>query len=653
MGGWERLASHEGGTVASLATAPAKKGGVTLFAATAMGLFASMDGGRGWVSSGSDTPLPLLTVVVPSSRFAANHLLFAGTQTGCYRSTDAGQIWQQTLSGGRVFALAVMPGAEQEESVFVGTQQDGILRSDDGGRTWEGANPGLLDLTILALAFSPDVARDHTGFAATTSGLYRTRNGGKSWREVAVPLDEPAVQCLAISPAFVRDGLVFAGTERDGLWRSDDGGTNWEAVPGLPEGGIGAIAFSALDAETRLIAVATDGGVAFSRDGGTTWRLTGQTLPPVLDLAFVPDGDGETLVAALYRDGAARLAITEQDGQWIPPTTGLRATFLTTLVVSPTFARDRTLFVSGLEAGLRVSRDGGHTWADAGAGLDSALVYGVAITSDSGGNHIVFVATDAGVYRSRDDGRTWIAPTPGGDLPTGMVVAGIPVDDGQTPVFAATLDDHLIVSDDGGERWRSLHAPFDGAIIVSLACAPGDGRDQTLYAGTTRPAPTVGMAEMIVWRSTNGGGTWARWLEESGGGGILPLAASAGQEGQGDDTLFVGLGGRVMRPRQNAWQTRGGERIPLWHGPTLATEQSGPVTVTALTVSPNEDMDGMVFAATSAGLFRSRTHGRTFDRWSEGLLPAPMLALAATVDDALLVFALGIDGTIWRRSGNT
>ncbi len=651
-GGWECLARHEGGTVVALVSALADDG-TTLFAATVTGLFSSRDGGRGW-SPGGDPPLPLLTTVAPSSRFADNHLLIAGTQTGCYRSTDTGRTWQQTLSGGRIFAMVVVPGADGEESVFVGTQQDGILRSDDGGRTWAGANPGLMDLTVLALAFSPDAARDRTGFAATTSGLYRTRNGGKSWREVAVPLDEPAVQSLAISPAFVRDRLVFAGTEGDGLWRSDDGGTNWDAVPGLPDGGIGAIAFSSRDADARLVAVATDGGVALSQDGGMTWRLTGQALPPVLDLAFVPDGDGETLVAALYRDGAARRAITEQDSQWVPATTGLRATFLTTLVASPTFAHDRTLFLSGPEAGLRVSRDGGHTWADAGAGLDGALVYGVAITPHSGGKYRVLVATDAGVYRSRDGGMNWEPPTSGDEVPTGIIIAGIPADDEQAPVFAATLDGHLIVSDDGGEQWRSLHAPFDGAMIVSLACSSGDGRDQTLYAGTTRPAPTVGMAEMIVWHSTDGGGTWARWLEETGEGEILPLAASAER---GGDALFVGLGGRVVRPRQNAWQARRGARSPLWHGPTLAKEQCDPVSIsisiTALAVSPNADTDGTVFAATSAGVFRSRDRGRTFDRWSEGLLPAPMLALAATVDDVLLVFALGIDGTIWRRTGNT
>src|SRR5690348_15459411 len=52
--GWERLAGHEGGTVVALAVAPTEGGGI-LFAATATGLFTSVDGGRTW-SPGGDPP---------------------------------------------------------------------------------------------------------------------------------------------------------------------------------------------------------------------------------------------------------------------------------------------------------------------------------------------------------------------------------------------------------------------------------------------------------------------------------------------------------------------------------------------------------------------------------------------------------------------
>lgn len=641
-GEWERLASHEGGTVVSFATAPMGDGEAMLFAATTAGLFRSEDGGRAW-SAGGETPLPLLVAVAASARFAEDQLLFAGTQTGFHRSTDAGRTWRQTLSGGRVFAVAVVPAEETEGRVFIGTQQDGILHSKDGGRTWAGANAGLLDLTVLALAFSPGAARDQTGFAATTSGLYRTRNGGKSWRAVELPLDEPAVQCLAISPAFVRDRLILAGTESDGLWRSDDGGTTWDLVPGLPAGGIGAVAFTPRYAEPRRIAVAMDDGVALSHDGGETWRLTGETLPPVLDLAFVPDGGGETLMAALYRNGIARLAMTGTNDEWVLANTGLGATALSTLVGSPNFKVDRTLLATGTEAGLRVSRDGGRTWVNAVGELTDAEVYGVAVSSGDGNGWLVFAATDAGIYRSRDGGTSWEAPAQGGDAPTGIIASGA------TMLFAATLDNRLIALDDGGETWRALDAPFDDAAIVSLACAPDTARGQTLYVGTTQPAPRIGA--VTLWRSTDGGDRWARWMEAQGGTGTLPLAVPTGLSVNDDNNaLFVGLNGQVLQPRRNAWQTRGGARSPLWHGVALTTDNGDPVAITALATSPNYRADGLVFATTSDGVYRSRDQGRTFARWSEGLTRAPMLALTVTGDAPGLVFALGVDGTIWRRA---
>lgn len=655
--GWERLASHEGGTVIALATTPTKRSdGTLLFAATATGLFSSENGGQEWFPS-SDTPLPLLTVVAPSSCFAENRMLFAGTQTGCYRSTDTGRTWQQTLSGDRVFTIAVVPGVGGEESVFVGTQQDGILRSDDGGRTWSGANPGLLDLTVLALAFSPDAARDLTGFAATPSGLYRTRNGGKSWREVEWPLDESAVQCVAISPAFARDRLVLAGTERDGLWRSDDGGATWNVVPGPPAGGIGAIAFSPHGAESRLVAVATDDGVMCSRDGGATWNpIGGEALPPVLALAFVPDSAGETLVAGLYRDGAARLPMTAKGARWITTNAGLHATFLTTLVASPTFAYDRTLFAAGPEAGLRISRDGGHTWAIAGGDLTDAVIYGVAAPPNAGDDRLLFVATDVGAYRSRDAGMHWEHLTLGSESPVGIIVAGMAAENGLAPVFAATLDGRLLASDDGGTQWHTLDTSFGGAAIVALACSPNYARDRTLYVGTARAIPATDAGAMTVWRSTDSGGSWARWLDERGGGTILPLAVSPDQHGGDGNTLFVGLAGRVLRPRRNAWQMRGGTRSPLWQSVSLTRENGDPVSITALALSPNYHTDEIIFAATNAGVYRSRTRGRSFDRWSENITETGVLALAATVpvndtapDGSLLVFALGVDGSIWQR----
>src|SRR5262245_24183711 len=105
---WQRLATHDGGTVVSLATAPTgRQGGMLLFAATAAGLFRSDDAGRGW-SPVDIHPLPMITAVAPSVRFGANRTVFAGTETGFFRTTDGGHTWRCLLDGGAVFAVATM-----------------------------------------------------------------------------------------------------------------------------------------------------------------------------------------------------------------------------------------------------------------------------------------------------------------------------------------------------------------------------------------------------------------------------------------------------------------------------------------------------------------------------------------------------------------
>src|SRR5205823_1433905 len=101
------------------------------------------------------------------------------------------------------------------------------------------------------------------------------------------------------------------------------------------------------------------------------------------------------------------------------------------------------LFVAGPETGVRVSRDGGRTWAD--AGLADAVVNGLAIAPNAGGACLVFAATDAGIFRSPDRGTTWEAPVPGGESPAALIAVGTAGDGGSVPVFAATGDGRLIV----------------------------------------------------------------------------------------------------------------------------------------------------------------------------------------------------------------
>jgi photosystem II stability/assembly factor-like uncharacterized protein len=645
--GWERLAARTGGTVAALAVVKGKDGTATLFAATPTGLHHSTDAGQSWTPTGEGNSAPFTEAIAASSPKEARQALYVGARNGLYRSLDGGRNWQLMLVGSRVFTVATVESARGEQAVFAGTETDGILRSDDGGRSWTGANPGLLDLTVLALAFSPSFARDQTGFAATATGLYRTRNGGRAWRAVDLPLDDPAVQALAVSPQFAEDRLVLAGTEADGLLRSDDAGASWEPVPDLAGHGVTAIAISHRYAEQPAIAAATGEGVAISDDGGATWRMTAQGHGPVLSLAFVPHGDGEALVAGLPRQGAIR----SEDGgaTWEPAGEGLYANLLLSLALSPAFAEDRTLFAAGLEEGVTVSTDGGATWEARNEGLADTTVFAVSPSPDYARDRTVYAATASGLYRSRDGAASWqpLDTGPGDEAATavGAIVAGPSANNRPASLLGATLDGRLLASDDGGESWRSLGQGFPGAGIVALAFSPGYAQDRTLFAATNKTSADGTSTEVALWHSADGGEHWDRWLDQRGLD-VLPLSLPPTYPSDG--TLFVGVGARVRSPMRNMQEVRGGTRRPIWRSVELG---GGSTSITALAVSPNYRRDSTLFAATSAGVYVSRDGGQTFRDWSEGLDPARVLALTLSPDYATdrLVYVVGLGGTIWRR----
>lgn len=632
---WQLLATRPGGTVAALAVADE---GRLLFAATAAGLRISSNGGRSWNTAGALGLTPPVEAVAPSPTFGRDRTVFIGTADGLCRSTDGGQSWQLVLAGDRVLSLAVSPSYAEDGLLFAGTENDGILRSEDGGRSWASANPGLLDLTVIALALSPRFGQDRTGFAATASGLYRTRNGGKAWRALELPLEEVAVQCLAVSPAFDEDLLVLAGTEADGLLRSTDGGTSWELPSALARQPVTALAFAPRQLG-RLVAAATAQGIMLSDDGGERWRPLVSGLGPVLSLAFVPGEQGATLVAGLARRGAVR--IDPASGRWTPAEEGLRASLIVALRALPSQGPEPLLLTAGLEEGVAVSEDGGQSWREANDGLPEATVFDLAPAPRFPAEPALFAATAAGLYRSDDGARSWHPAWAVDPRGAARALAAGRADDAGAPLLAALQDGGLLLSEDGGASWRLLPWRPERAEVLSLACSPRFGRDRTLYVGTGAPDEAApGVSDLVLWRSADGGSTWQRWLVTRGPK-ALPLLAR-------EDSILVGVDGRVLRPRHDAQEVVRGERRPLWRGADLP----GVAAVSTALASTRDDAGhALVLAATSGGVACSWDGGASFAAWSEGLPPGPIVSLAVAPESGgeRCVYAVGLGGSIWRR----
>ena len=684
---WEQIAAHEGGTVNGLATVTAADGSVRVYAATAVGVFWSGDGGARWqplagASGGSGaaraSAIAGAEVVVPSPHHAQDGALFVGGHSGLFRWQPARPGWEHLLSGSRVLALSVVPGGAPGDAIaradlagltlLAGTEEDGVLLSRDGGRTWTGANPGLLDLTILALAASPAFHHDGLAFAATPSGLYRTRNGADSWRALELDSDDVAVQCLAVSPAFADDRVLLAGTEEHGLLRSDDGGRSWESVAELAERSINAVAFLpaiGLEGSGGRAIAATDAGIALSEDGGASWRPVGGALGATLCAAEVTSS---VLLAGLPDAGVSRSV--DGGATWTAANAGLHASLLVALACSPGFAEDQTLYAASLGRGVSVSRDGGRTWADANDGLaDLTVSQIVAVPGPAGsaglretsrlGAGVLFASTGAGPFVSRDNAASWQPTFPDDDaVDDAPTVPGSDAADDAPAIVAAApggrglLVAHagrLLLSADAGATWTPLTSPFREARVVALALSPTFDRDGILYAAVAGVTRSDGTADLTIWCYGRPGARWERLLDERTSDTVQLAVVADGSPG---GTLLVGLGARLLRPRANAVEIRGGVRRLVWDTTALPGTLAGlAVTPADTPVQTGHAPGRAVYAATGAGIVRSLDGGATFADWGDGLGQAGTVAAAVSPSYAQdrLVFAVGLGGTVWRR----
>ena len=229
------------------------------YAAGPNGLRRSDDGGRSWRTAFEAEGVPATAVAA-----GTNGLAYAAVPGGIGRSDDGGETWRFVRLPAPVPLIATLAVAD-DGAVCAGTMQDGVLISEDGGKSWQGRNAGLFDLDVRAITFSPQFATDRAVFAATSTGLFRSENGARLWRPWG---DLPGLEPLA-ALAVLPNGELLAAVEVLGLWRSREGGSLWTRI--------GQNVFSD---EIEMIVTSTSDGLIWvsgedrifrSEDDGETW----------------------------------------------------------------------------------------------------------------------------------------------------------------------------------------------------------------------------------------------------------------------------------------------------------------------------------------------------------------------------------------------
>lgn len=169
------------------------------------------------------------------------------------------------------------------ETVWAGTQGNGVLKSTDAGRTWSMA--GLDGKIVKAVAVSPHDP-NHVFAGTKPALLYVTRDGGQSWHELdgfrripwrwlwfspaEPPFYQAYVHAISISPTD--PNVILAGMEYGAVVRSDDGGATWSRHRRGALRDCHGMTFHPRDGQWVYEAGAGRGPGAVSRDGGLSWR---------------------------------------------------------------------------------------------------------------------------------------------------------------------------------------------------------------------------------------------------------------------------------------------------------------------------------------------------------------------------------------------
>jgi hypothetical protein len=190
----------------------------------------SLDAGGNWQASWMDGVETSVLCIAADPRVAESGVLLAGSAGGgVLRTANRGYGWQVCnfgLQDYTVLAIAWAPPAPAEawpqwEVVFAGTE-DGVYRSPNGGRAWKRAEG--LEGIVQAVAVAPDFHNSALVLAGTEDkGLWRSSDGGRSF--TPVPNGPQRVDALV---ATERDWLL---SDAEGIWRSSDG-LAWHKVAG-------------------------------------------------------------------------------------------------------------------------------------------------------------------------------------------------------------------------------------------------------------------------------------------------------------------------------------------------------------------------------------------------------------------------------------
>ena len=637
---------------------------VYLLGGNNLGLLRSTDGGRTWVNKIPTIPLADITLSTPNTVYTASDY-------GVYKSTDAGVSFSKLTTGGAPTGQCLAAAVASDGTVYIGTSNSGIYKSNDNGANWLQVNTGLPTGNVYDIGVAPD----QTVFAMVCyQGIYRSKDQGASWTLVNNEYFYSMYQGLAISPNYASDHTIFAAyaTKYDswmGVAMSQDGGDNWVHLGTTTPMGIrpAVIAVSPTFASDRTIFAGTSTGI---------WKIKVKNVPvlgPIgnkmvnegQQLTFTvsaTDGDaGDTLTysatglptGSTFNAGTRTFTWTSPvagsysvkfdvtDGTYTDTETvtvkvinpyqwssiGPDGRDIVSVAVSPSYGTDSTIAGGTYAPGnFTKTVDNGATWQFVNPiGTPNYATFGGIAFSPGyqtgGSDQTVYLlgGNNLGLLRSTDGGTTWVNKIP--TIPLADIALSTP-----NTVYAAS-DYGVYKSTDAGVSFSKLTT---GGAPTGQCLAAAVASDGTVYIGTSNSG---------IYKSTDSGANWIQVNTGLPTGNVYDIGVAP------DQTVFA------MVCYQGIYRSK--DQGASW---TLVNNEYFYSMYQGLAISPNYASDHTIFAAYATkydswmGVAMSQDGG---DNWVHlgtttpmGIRPA-VIAVSPTFASDRTIFA-GTSTGIWK-----
>ena len=592
-------------------------------------------------------------------------VFYAGFPTGgVWKTSNAGTTWDPIFdSVTSVSSIGSIEVAPSDTSViYVGTgdfpsgtnidEGDGVYRSADAGRTWRhlGLDATKQIASILVDPHDPDLvlvaAQGSLHARSDQRGVFRSTDGGRTWTKTLYLDDATGIEKLAW--ASDRPGVVFATTDRHynapggtgqggfggsgsgptgtALYKSTDEGLTWHEITGggLPRlFGRTSVAV-AMHTDALRVFLIGNFGLYRSDDGGTTWRQ----MDP--DDRRVGNGQGGYNCGVYVSPSNPDVVYTVNTSSYVSTDGGNTFTGFKgapggddpqQLWIDPT---DGQRMLMGMDQGATVTLDGGRTWS-LWYNQSTEQVYHISV--DRSWPYWIYASQqDAGAIRTRSRGN-YGAVTPMDWSPVGTWEWGT--------VVADPRDPNVVYG--SGSGIQRITWPSEQIVDVGPGVDPTArlrlSRSQPLLWAPWNPGELL-YGSQYVWATTDGGAHWRKLSPDLGyprgvtppdseaagrpnaprGGAIEALAASTVRAG----IIWAATNNGLIKLTKDAGRTWEDVSIP----DLPDSSQSDILAVEASHHDAREAyaaVDGHVTGDYAPLFYRTRDFGATWTRIVTGL----------------------------------